>query len=567
MHEVSPFQRKLTGACVIAGTAVVIFLQPLLFLRMLPLHDFLIHLRWADQFYSALQEGQLLPRWAHASFSGLGDPTFFYYQPLFYYISSTFLALGITPNRAVVLAAAMPYVLTSIIAYQTVLKPHPDKWGLAGALLVVISPSFLFVSTHMGLLPWTLGVPLSIWFILESLRQRPRIAVLAILLCLVCLSHLLSALMALCCAGPSRLILNGLARRSLGTHITWGVGLTIGLGLSAFFVYPAVTQLSLINPDGWTSNRTFDWHASMMFPTFTYARFGARWMAFQWFFPVVVLAMALFVVFSPKTGSGSRNENTAFRYAIASLVAFGLGSELAYPLYTYLSPLQKLQFPYRFLPIAAIMSAIAFVLHLNEGGWHRATRLMRNIAVLLILSYCAQAYFVQWSLYRNGKPLPERSSYMAGHFGQSEYLIAARGPHWKSFIKDGKLAGECSRLGIQCEEAPKQTHSYSAVLETSHPVLLRLPIFAFPAWGLTVDGQPQPLVPDPETGLVLIHLPPGRHIANLAWMGLPAEHTGRRITEAAFGLLLLALFVSPLLERRRTQRVPKLTLKIKKNCI
>jgi hypothetical protein len=50
-------------------------------------------------------------------------------------------------------------------------------------------------------------------------------------------------------------------------------------------------------------------------------------------------------------------------------------------------------------------------------------------------------------------------------------------------------------------------------------------------------------------------------------MGLPAEHTGRRITEAAFGLLLLALFVSPLLERRRTQRVPKLTLKIKKNCI
>jgi hypothetical protein len=55
-------------------------------LRLPHQNDLLVHLQWSDQFLSALRDGVPLPRWAHASVNGLGDPTFVYYQPLFYYL-------------------------------------------------------------------------------------------------------------------------------------------------------------------------------------------------------------------------------------------------------------------------------------------------------------------------------------------------------------------------------------------------------------------------------------------------------------------------------------------------
>lgn len=536
-------------ALVLAAVVVLLMVQPTGALHMVPGYDMLIHLRWSDQFYSALQEGKWLPRWVPASFNGLGDPTFFYYQPLFYYISSVFRVLGFEPERAVMLAAAVPYVLLAGIAYGAILKRHAHDWALAGAVLVLASPPLLFVTTHMGFLPWSLGIPLSVLVVMESLRAQPRPARLAVLLCLTSLSHLLSAEMALLCAGVSRLVLYVRPRPHYAVEIRWCIGVAVGLALAAFFVYPAVTQMHLINPDGWTKGQTYHWKAAMLFPTFTRVLFGSRWLAFQWPIPLIVLGMALFVVVGQWRRPGPRSD--AWRLAVSALAALALGSELAYPLYALLRPMQTLQFPFRFLPLAAILAGIAFVLHLCEGGWRNAARPMRIVAMLLVLGYAAQSLYVEWDVYRYGKHLPSRDSYMAGRFGQPEYLLAVRGPHWDDYIKNGKLAGECARLQIRCDEpAPHLTHAYAAVIDTPRAVTLRLPMFAFPAWGLSVDGAPQALRADPDTGLVLVDLAPGRHAVGLHWAGLPAERTGWVITLIA----LVALAALLLLQRAATRR-------------
>lgn len=139
---------------------------------------------------------------------------------------------------------------------------------------------------------------------------------------------------------------------------------------------------------------------------------------------------------------------------------------------------------------------------------------------------------------------------MQGRFGQPEYLPAVRGPNWKQYVADGKLEGECRRLGLRCEAVVQHTHAMSAVIEAPQAASVRMPLFAFPAWGLTVDGQPQALHPDPDTGLPVVQLPPGRHTVALHWIGLPAEATGRRISLVSLVLLMALLAIE--WRRRRT---------------
>jgi hypothetical protein len=307
--------------------------------------------------------------------------------------------------------------------------------------------------------------------------------------------------------------------------------------------------MHLINPDGWTKGQTYHWKAAMLFPTFTLALFGSRWLAFQWPIPLIVLGMALVVIVGQWRRPGPRSD--AWRLAVSALVALALGSELAYPLYALLRPMQTLQFPFRFLPLAAILAGLAFVLHLCEGGWRDAARPMRIVAVLLVLGHAAQSAYVEWDVYRYGKHLPSRDSYMAGRFGQPEYLLAVRGPLWDDYTKNGMLAGECARLQIRCEEpAPRLTHAYTAVIDTPRTVTLRLPMVAFPAWGLVVDGAPQALRADPDTGLVRVDLTPGRHAVGLRWVGLPAERTGWLITLVALVALAVLLFLHRAAARR-----------------
>lgn len=545
----------LLAGALLLGFVLLLWAQSLIELRLPRQVDILVHLRWADQFLSSLREGWALPRWAHASFGGLGDPTFSFYQPLFYYVTSAYSLLGLGPARALLFGALTPFFMLGLIVYFTILKSHASARALLGACFVVFCPVLFFLSAQMAAYPWALSLPFSILFVRESVHDDPRRTRVAMLLALLCLSHLLSALIALLATGVGRLILHVPARHNLLRHVNWLLGVVLGLALAAFFVYPALTQLGLINPEGWTGGANFDWRRAFAFPTFTFMQYGLRWAAIQWPFALLALALCLLVLLARRPELPTPGQLLARRFAIVALAALVLGSELAYPLYAVLPPLQKLQFPYRFVFIATILASIALVLHLNEGGWSRWNKLLRIAALAVMAGYGAQTLLLQWQLHKAGEPLPQRENYMQGVFGQPEYLPAVRGPHWKTYVADGGLIGECLRLGIACTPAQgSATQGFAATIETPRAVQVRLPLFAYPAWQLTVDGAPQALVADPDTGVVLAQLAPGRHEVALRWVGLAADATGRNITLAAL-LVLLSLLAAGFFQRRSSQGV------------
>lgn len=529
------WSRWIAPGCILLFLALL-WAYPLLSLRLPAQFDFSVHLRWTTQFYAALKEGSLLPRWAYASLDGLGDPTFFYYQPLAYYITSLFRALGCGPDRALVLAEVVPYGLVGAIVFRHFLQGQPGRGAVFGTLFVLASPPLYFLATQMGALPWVFSFPFSVLFVAESIRARQRPVHLSLLLCLTCLSHLLSGMMVLLAVPVARLIFLFPTRRNLPEHVRWGLGVALGMGLAAFFIYPAISQLQLITPSGWSAS--FDWRRGFVFPLFTYFRYGLLWMGPQIPFPLLALGLAGLTLFPRfETGNAVR-QLTARRLAIVALVALAFGSELAYPLYAGLGALQKLQFPYRFMFLATLLGSIAFVIHLHDGAWARWNRAVKCLAVLLMGLYLAQTGILGWKLVKYGEPLPQAAKFMSGRFGQPEYLPAVHGPHWEDYIAKGKLTGECLRLGIRCNVVSAPGQALSVVVNADRDANVRLPVFAFPAWRVNVDGIGQAYAADTDTGLMLAKLPSGQHTVTLTWSRLPSEIAGLWISTGVLCILL-----------------------------
>lgn len=526
---------------------------PMLSLHLSDQHDIPTHLRWSDQFLTALREGNLMPRWAYASLNGLGDPTFVYYQPLFYYITSIAALFGLRPERALVVGAAVPYLLLGLVVYRQVFQRYTTRYAMLATFFIVAGPLVYFLSVQVGAFPWTLSLPFSILFAIESTRERPRIARLALLMCAICLSHLLSGLITLCCVALARLAFAFPNRSTLPGHVRWGAGVALGIALSAFFIYPAISQQHLINPAGWVDGEGV-WRKAYVLPVFT-VHLGLRWFAIQWPLGLAVAATIVLALW-PIRGAQPTPANTlARRLSFMAVAAFIFSTEIVYPLYELLEPLRKIQYPYRFLFIAGLLANIALLIRLGEGAFARWGKPVRLAVVAVLLLQCALAAFLHLSLYRSGGLMPDRETFMSGRFGTAEYHPAVRGAEWKTYAENGKLPAECARLGIGCASIVHRSHDFSATIDTPRPVAVRLPLFAYPAWGVKVDGVPQPTVADKATGLILVELPPGRHVVTLAWVRMPSETVGIGISLAAL-FVLLGVLAWPRLRRRKTPVQP-----------
>jgi hypothetical protein len=542
--------RLLLEGLIAVLLATLLWVQPLFFDRLIPQVDSVTHLRWSSQFFAALADGWIQPRWAFASHGGLGDPTFLYYQPGLYYLTSLLAFAGLSAEGALIWAAWLPYVVTGFIVFGVVRRTSLIRSAVFGVAFVVSCPALFFLSTHSGAFPWVMATPFCILFVLESIKDRPTLQNVAIWLALICLSHLLSGMMVLLCTGVARLIFSFPTRQTLYGHLVWGCGIILGMALAAFYLYPALSQQHLINPTGWTDDPTLDWRRSFAFPIITYMQYGFRWFSIQWPLPLLALAMTA-VVFSITRKSnealcmqmGINRLIIARRLAIVAVVGLFLSSELVYPLYYFLGPLQKLQWPYRFVVLCLVLSSLAFSLVAFPKQTERPKLgVTQIIIVMIVMVHCVFSAYLQYNLLKVGRPLPSLASAMQGEFGQPEYLPATRGKEWALYNESGKFPGYCQKLGLQCKEMRQGSHTFSVNIETAKDAEIRLPIFAFPGWRVTVNGSQQPLSIDSNTGLALIKLSPGTHDVFMYWGGIKSEAIGIWISLAAFAVLACVVY-------------------------
>jgi hypothetical protein len=510
-------------------------------------NDFNVHYHWAVQFGESLRDGDLYPHWMWLGNYGLGEVALLYYSPLFYYTCSAVRLL--TPNtwEAMRIVFVLSTLLTGFYGWRLLRLFASDIYALVGAVLLQWVPMVFMLFYYFNGFPWAVSfaalVALTYYAVRPGAFERWADLSVSLAIAALVLTHIVSALMALICF--SFMCLCFVRRPQSGARawrraVSWFVSAGFGLMLSAFYLVPAMGSMGLISSEVWTTTYT-PWNA-FAFPTVTSLVFGMRWFAFQWTMPAAALLGVVAATWHAhrRKDLSDRLGEALLLMLVASWASLLLASELSYPLWLIDTPLRMVQYPHRFIYVTSATGLVANLLALWDlqrmgHPWLRKLAL----ALPLALGFAVTGLLSAKMLFIDGKPHHLSVDETTPYLGQAEYRLAGQGKHWEDYYRAGGLAAECREKMLACRAVEASSRLQTWNVSGAQPARLRLPLFAFPAWQVTVDGAAVPIAVDRATGLISVNLPAGTHHVAAFWKRLGVERAGLVIT----GLALLALAV------------------------
>ncbi len=510
--------------------------------------------------------GELYPRWAPNFYHGYGYPIFNFYAPLTYYVGLVFELL---PGLDAVAGVKAVFVLGLLGAGFGMYGFVRDNWGrpsgYLAAAVYVYAPYVQYVDPiARGALAeaFSLGVfPLALWG-LDRLRRQPtwrRWVTAVLLVAAVILSHNLMALLFFGILA-AWVLWQTFTRRedSLGWRWLWAA-LGLGLGTAAFFWLPVLLERNAVNLNtliGAGDNYDFRTHflswSEMLAPTLR-LDWGATEPVFrfnlglaQWILGGAGLILLLF----RRVKHGGQ--------ALFFALALGLLVFMLLPASTFLWEavpfLPFFQFPWRLLGGAVAMLAIlagagldaVLTLWPTARGWAAATAVAFCLFAALPLTQPAP-----WpdfgDVFTFRMSLIEHSGRWLGTTSTADYVPATVDtiPARNGSVVHGFLVNQpldrVNRPTIPTDaevlsEEVSPLHFRYAV-NTPQKFLLRLFLFQFPGWSVTVDGAPVVTELARPEGFIAIPVPAGEHLVEVQFRDTPARQAAWLVT--AVSLLLM----------------------------
>jgi 6-pyruvoyl-tetrahydropterin synthase related domain len=532
----------------------VVLLAPSLLFGTLGSHSSPHNLVWASQFSEQFRAGILYPRWMPESFDGLGAPTFYFYPPLAFWIDSllaiaTFDVLSVSYRLSL---TSWLLLWGSGLAMYAWLRSEQSERRLAliGALAYMAAPYHLFDHYVRGAIAEFAAyavLPLVVLGIaMVADRRRTGVVLLAAAYAVLLLSHLPTALLisvtALPCYALFRAWRLAGRRAAVAFLARCAVAGTLGLGLAAFYVVPAMALLKTISVENlW----------SVGFSVETWFLFTPhRWIPpYQMMLMIVAisaawcLAVAGVVAGSRGVGSDNSRRPTALFWASLCLASLVLMSGLVPWFWSAMPLVSKVQFPWRLL-IVVEFSAITALCLLPWADYRRARSLAYRAVIVVValtvgLIGSSIAQRVDYTLKGNGTPPQDAKEYLPAGFPQrdgADYYDLGLEP-----VK-AVPAIACVPAPRLCRLSEERFGNLRVEVESDAPVEVTLRRFFFPAWRLD-NGLP--LAPTEPLQLVSFKAPAGRTSVALSRVVLPVEHWAWAISGLSLALIL-ALFVQPI---------------------
>ncbi|SDO40477.1 hypothetical protein SAMN05216303_1011335 [Rhodoferax sp. OV413] len=517
--------------------------------------DLRIHYQWTVQFIEALREGIIYPRWAALSNLGLGDPTFIYIHPLFYYSAAAVHKLTGNIWSAILWVPALSNSVAAVIAFISLSRAVNTSIAFAMGVLVALSPYGFHLAHYQQFLPMHFAIyALVLYMVAWALRTGlARMVLLALAVGMLAASHILMAFMVLMVTAPVAVLhaAREAPKLRLRALVGDGLGVALGLSLAGVYLLPALTSQQLISPSGWYQPTYLDWRNSFLFQFFTLPPTGFRWFHLQWTIPALTLAITVFSIFAIWQ---TRSQKTrvwwlAVDATAITLLALLLGSELSYGLWEHSETLRRLQFPIRFLGVASITSlfglgyAAPLLLATPRRIWAMAA------VVCALLGSAGLQGLLEFKFSQEAQSAPSLSIPRDKFMGQPEMKPAGAGDAWSSYAKAGGLAAECKAQKLACATTLDLTHHKMwAIHATARTASLRLPLLWYPGWEIRVGPQAVPQPKDPASGLVTVQVPPGDTVVEAVWVGLPAQKIGAILSLSAL-IALCMITLSLYLQR------------------
>jgi len=541
--------------------------------------DLQLHYRNAYQFTLSFLDGNFYPRWAHLDHRGLGLPTFLFYYPGFYYVTTLFVTITGNLWLSMKLALLVALTLMTLVAgLGFKLWKVPTQWKACATFMTVASPLVALLIHHFSAWPWIFSFPFILLSIFLSIRSNSlHIALgLAIAFACLCYSHLLSALMFVCCFGIGNvwhIVVSSEKMSEVKSLALWLGAVVVGFMIAAPYVIPALSLNNLIWNKAWFIPKTLDWRNSFIFPFYSWSRFGIRWPLLQFYVPAVlclqVFAVLMVFVFIRRSGfRGSGNEYESVTdggvkraeivLGAAIVASLALASDVTYPLWNLFVSLQKVQFPFRWLIIASLAAPVAFfalVPAVRGPGLNRCGLVM---CVVVFINALATQMIIGQATLQGQKLELGVEDLNVDEFTYYQFVPKTRREGSERYVDQGGFPGECARKDVICEPAEQRPETRSWTLSAEAKTTLALPILFFPGWVLFVDGKTTEPEVDLDTGLIKVVISRGVHHVGLTFGDLWAIRMGEEVGWVGFGLWAVILVGSifwKLLSRKKRRAV------------
>ena len=507
------------------------------------------------------QDGLWSARWFPDLNEGMGYPFLSFYAPLIFWIAGAMHAAGLDVALALKLTAALGVLLAAFGMERLVREGTATRYAsIAAAALYMYAPYFvrdiyirgdLAESFAMGLLPW------SLWGVLR-LRRTARgrdVAFAAFAGALPILAHNILGLfngflMAL--AGAITIATSLLRPRmhTMRAVLATGIGT---LALSAFFWAPALLEKKFVQIEVMTTGH-FDVtrHFVRLDQLLGRGEFPAEGQGLPMSFELGWVGLACVLIAAAFARSLWRFHRPLF---VLGVLLFTVGTarsmRISAPVYETFELLRYVQFPWRFLSVAALGIAILGGLGFDRLLAHAGSRI--EAVVAMALSFAAILFVLPLLGPKSNFALPawalDPTEYQASRetTTKGEYLpIWALEPEAPKGFQGGVRIEGSGRI----HSAQRKAGRIEATLELEAPATVVFQDLFFPGWKGRSNGTDVALTPKERTGRISAHLPAGRHEVEVRLHQTPVRRLSSLIS-AATAIALLAFAVP-----RRPRRHP-----------
>lgn len=518
-------------------------------------HDSLWHVERLINL-SSLIPTQFPVRWSPTLDNGYGIPLFNFTYPAPYYLGALLMFLGLGPVKAYYALLFFGYFIGGLGIYA--LGRRRPLSGFFAALLYLLTPyQFLDIFVR-GALGEVMALGIIPWVILayEDISRTGRSQwYTALPMALLLLSHNFYAYLFTGLFVVFTLILYRHRLKILASFL-------LSLGLSAFFVLPAFWEKSflLITQSASASFLAhFVYPSQLLYSPWVYLGSVAGADPNEMSFQLGLANLLLVVLASLILVYRWLKRSPALQLTVLLILFFG-AVFMTLPqsawFWSHLPLLPSLQFPWRFLGVAAVLSPLIYLeLARLASPKHAHSFLVLSLLIVGLALYNTRNYYrpVKWM---------SEAEFLALHYEYTGKNTTAHRnelvPRWAPVERYAPADGQ--RLVIQgdgeitaYQDSPESV-AFSAVSpgNQSQAILHRN---YFPLWQARVDGRRSILTPTP-TGEISLTLLPGAHSYQIFLASTPVEIIGNGVSVMAVLLVIYLAYSKP-----KSSRSPRSSLR------
>ncbi|HXU40010.1 MAG TPA: 6-pyruvoyl-tetrahydropterin synthase-related protein [Blastocatellia bacterium] len=532
--------------------------------------DMGIHLAVMEQFDKVLRSGALYPRWLPETNYGYGNAWPNFYQPGFYYLTS--LVYAVTDNWVDTL-----FVITALglfasgLAFYVLARLFFGKPASAiAAAVYMLLPYHLLDVFVRGAIPEYLSfvlLPLILCFFYRLGNEgRARyyaglgVCYGACLMIHIPIAYLLSFIIVIYALVWSA------AQRDWRIALRIGLGMTVGVLLSAIYWVPAVSEIKYAVETVTTLFQYDQNYISLLYAD-SYGEVLGETFAIQASALLIVIAAVLWLKLSESrrlksslpplragTASAFFHESVWIGMGVFSLF---MNLPVSYYVARLIPRINVVAFPYRWLVFVCLFTALVTAalidrLHgrIREAGKPGLARLGTPDRMALASAVAILALKVWFSAY--GVVIASLSSPMITR--EMNFLCDTYCPAGAPAA--GKLP-LTERIVLESSSGRSDILEWSplfrkAVITTDEPTTARFKTFKFPGWTARVDGADVEILSDPIEAQV-INVPQGEHTVEITYGSTPARNLGAAISVSGLFLVFILMLSDGLRLWKRRQ--------------